>query len=259
MPILAWVISFTLLGGLLSTLAAAVFLIVPARMRAKSLPHLISFATGALLGAALLGLLPHAIADAGTINLHTIGATVLVGILAFFLLEKLVLWRHCHLDECEAHGPQERHRTAASGTMILVGDGVHNLLDGMLIAAAFLTDVHLGVVTAVAVIAHEIPQEIGDLAVLLHAGMGRLRALMYNLFTGLAAVAGGVLAYFWFDAAEEIRPYVLALAASSFLYIAVADLMPGLHRRIGARSSIAQIVLIAAGVGVIYTTHSTLH
>ncbi|MBA3563836.1 MAG: ZIP family metal transporter [Gammaproteobacteria bacterium] len=259
MSTLVWILSFTLLGGLLSTLAASIFLVMSAGARGRLLPHLISFATGALLGAAFLGLLPHAIDDAGLDKLHAIGATVLGGILIFFLLEKLVLWRHCHLDECEAHGPQERHRAAASGTLILVGDGIHNLLDGMLIAAAFLTDVHLGIVTALAVIAHEIPQEVGDLAVLLNGGMSRGRALLCNLMTGLAAVAGGVLAYFWFEAAEELQPYVLAVAASSFLYVAVADLIPGLHRRIGARSSLTQIILIGAGVGVIYATHSTLH
>ncbi|MGH8496949.1 MAG: ZIP family metal transporter [Gammaproteobacteria bacterium] len=259
MSTLTWILGFTVLGGLLSTFAASMFLVLNARARARLLPHLISFATGALLGAAFLGLLPHAVDEAGVDRLHTIGATVLAGILVFFVLEKLVLWRHCHLDDCEAHGPQEHHRAAASGTMILMGDGIHNFLDGMLIAAAFLTDVHLGIVTAVAVIAHEIPQEVGDLAVLLNGGMGRLRALMYNLMTGLAAVLGGVLAYFWFEAAAELLPYVLAVAASSFLYVAVADLIPGLHRRIGAHASLAQIVLIAAGIAVIYTTHSTLH
>ena len=259
MSTLAWILSFTFLGSVLSTLAASIFLVAPASARYRLLPHLISFATGTLLGAAFLGLLPHALDGAGLDRMHAIGATVLGGILVFFLLEKLVLWRHCHLDECEAHGPQERHRDAASGTMILVGDSIHNLLDGVLIAAAFLTDVHLGIVTALAVIAHEIPQEVGDLAVLLNGGMSPMNALGCNLMTGIAAVLGGVVAWYWLDAASGLLPYVLAVAASSFVYVAVADLIPGLHRRVGAHASVAQLALIAAGVGIVHATHATLH
>lgn len=256
---LAWILGFTLLGGALSALAASLFLLASARVRQRLVPHLVSFATGALLGAALLGLLPHAVEAAGAGKMHQIGLAVLIGICVFFVLEKLVLWRHCHVDECEAHGPSDHHRDAASAKMILIGDGLHNLLDGVLIGAAFLTDVHLGIVTGVAVIAHEIPQEIGDLAILLNGGMSRGRALVFNLLVSLTTVAGGVLAYWWLDDAQGLLPYVLAVAASSFLYVAVADLIPGLHRRVDASSSVLQILLIGVGVAVIYVSHGAVH
>ncbi len=259
MTTLTWILAFTILGGALSALAASLFLAASRNTRIRLIPHLVSFATGALLGAAFLGLLPHALEGAGPEALHAVGAAVLIGILAFFLLEKLVLWRHCHVDECEAHAPQGHHRDAATGTMILVGDALHNLLDGVLIGAAFLTDIELGVVTALAVIAHEIPQEVGDLAVLLSGGMSRARALVLNLLVSLTTVVGGVLAYLFLDDARHLLPYALAVAASSFIYVAVADLIPGLHRRVDARTSLAQIVLIGAGIAVIYGTHSTLH
>ncbi|MEE8528752.1 MAG: ZIP family metal transporter [Gammaproteobacteria bacterium] len=253
---LYWIITFTLLGGILSALAASVFLLVPAPGRTRVLPHLVSFATGALLGAAFLALLPRAFV--GTAG-ESVGLTVLAGLLAFFMLEKAVLWRHCHHDECEAHGPGDKQRDAASGVLVLVGDGIHNLLDGVLIAAAFLTDFHLGVVTSVAVVAHEIPQEVGDLAVLLNAGFTRRRAFTINVLASLASVLGGVVAYFWLERTQELLPFVLAVAAASFVYVAVADLIPGLHRRVDGRASLFQILLIGGGVGVIYLTRLAVH
>jgi zinc and cadmium transporter len=259
MPLLTWIVLFTAMGGLLSALAASSFLLAPERLRAWVLPHLVSFATGALLGAALLGLLPHAIEGAGTSDAHGIGLTLLCGLLVFFVLEKLVLWRHCHQDICEGHVPHDHHRDAASAALILIGDGFHNVLDGVLIAAAFLTDVHLGVVTAIAVTAHEIPQEVGDLAILLHGGMSRVRALSLNLLTSVTSVIGGVIAYFLLDDMTHVLPYALAIAASSFLYIAVADLIPGLHRRVDPGSSAKQFLFIVLGVAVIYVSHRIAH
>jgi zinc and cadmium transporter len=263
MPLLAWIVIFTAIGGLLSALAASLFLVAPANIRSRVLPHLVSFATGALLGAALLGLLPHAIEDAGTVDIHEIGATILCGLLIFFVLEKLVLWRHCHHDVCEAHVPDahdhDHGRDKASAALILIGDGFHNVLDGVLIAAAFMTDVHLGVVTAIAVTAHEIPQEVGDLAILLHGGMSRARALTLNLLTSVTSVVGGILAYFLLADVQRLLPYAIALAASSFLYIAVADLIPGLHRRVDPGSAVKQFVFIVLGVAVIYVSHSIAH
>lgn len=264
MPLLLWIVLFTLLGGALSALAASTFLMASERTRARVLPHLVSFATGALLGAALLGLLPHAIENAGAEKTHQIGLTILAGLLIFFVLEKMVLWRHCHQDVCEGHLPhRDEHghdrRDAASASLILIGDGFHNILDGVLIAAAFMTDVHLGVVTSLAVFAHEIPQEVGDLAILLHGGMSRRKAALLNLFTSMTSVLGGIAAYFALAQIEHVLPYALALAASSFLYIAVADLIPGLHRRVDAGSGVRQFFLIALGVVVIYVSHGMAH
>jgi len=277
MTLLAWIILFTLLGGVLSVLAAALFLLLPESQRTRVLPAMVSFAIGALLGAAFLAVLPHALATPGVRDMHAITSTVLLGLLGFFLLEKLVLWRHCHAHECEAHGsvsvaegrtPEatethlpdpERNRASASGYLILFGDGVHNFVDGVLIAAAFLTDVHLGVVTALAVAAHEIPQEVGDFAILLHSGFSRGKALFYNVLSSLTTVVGGVLAYFSLGVAQAALPYVLAVAASSFIYIAVADLIPGLHKRLEPRVTFEQILLISVGVITIYCTHAVLH
>jgi zinc and cadmium transporter len=243
--------------GALSALIAAGFMLLPTARRDAVLPHLVSFATGALLGAALIALLPHAVASGG--DMHGIGIALACGIVAFFVLEKMVLWRHCHIDHCEAHGPQEHHRDRASATLILWGDAFHNILDGVLIAAAFLTDPHLGVVTTVAVFAHEIPQEVGDLAILLNGGMTRRRALALNVAVSLASVAGAFVAWFLLAQALEVLPYALAVAAASFLYVAVADLIPGLHRRVDVRTSVQQVVLIAVGVLLIGFTHELAH
>jgi len=266
MTLLAWIVLFTLLGGVLSVLAAALFLLLPESLRTRVLPAMVSFAIGALLGAAFLAVLPHALAAPGVRDMHAITSTVLLGLLGFFLLEKLVLWRHCHAHECEAHGAMEvqnpvamHGHAKASGYLILFGDGVHNFVDGVLIAAAFLTDVHLGVVTALAVAAHEIPQEVGDFAILLHSGFTRGKALFYNVLSSLTTVVGGVLAYFSLGVTQAALPYVLAVAASSFIYIAVADLIPGLHKRLEPRVTLEQVVLISAGVLTIYFTHTVLH
>jgi len=259
MLLLFWIIVFCLLGGLLSVLAAALFLVLSERLRHLLLPHLVSFATGALLGAAFLGLLPHALASVPGTDVHVIPMAVLLGLLGFFLLEKLVLWRHCHADHCEVHAPDEKSRAHSTGTMILVGDSLHNFLDGILIAGAFLTDFHLGVVTSVAVAAHEIPQEVGDFAVLLHSGFTRGRAFLYNVLTSLTTVIGGVLAWFALQQMQMALPFVLAIAASSFIYIAVADLIPTLHQRVEGRATVQQVTLIGAGILLIYLAHSTLH
>lgn len=262
MTTLAWILLATALGGLLSAALAGLFLLLPEKPRTHVLPHLVSFATGTLLGAALLGLLPHAVEGVGSDRVHEIGFALVCGIGVFFVLEKLVLWRHCHADECETHTPtvvHDHHREKASGTLVLVGDSIHNVLDGVLIAAAFLTDTSLGIVTAVAAMAHEIPQEVGDFAILLHSGMSRARALLLNLASSLTSVIGGVLAYFALRETMEVLPYALAIAAACFLYVAVADLIPGLHRRVDARASVAQVILITVGIAVIALAEQHAH
>jgi zinc and cadmium transporter len=256
---LTLIIVLTGLSGFMSALAAAFFLVLGAERRSAVLPHLVSFATGALLGAAFLGLLPHALASAGPDSAHHVGMGLLLGILTFFLLEKFVLWRHCHDDPCEMHSPSHAARDAASARMILLGDSFHNVLDGVLVAAAIMTDVKLGIVTALAVAAHEIPQEVGDLAILLHGGYSRGRALVLNLLTSLTSIVGGVVAYFALGTALHLLPYALAFAASSFIYIAVADLIPGLHRRVDLRAGLEQVLFIGLGVAVVYFTHQSMH
>jgi len=270
-PALLWIIVLTTAGGVLGALAAGMLLLLSERRREQLMPALVSFAIGTLLGAAFLGLLPHALETDG-IGAYSVALTVLIALLVFFTLEKMVIWRHCHIYDCEAHGGAadshsghfhddhiERARTAATGSMILLGDGVHNMVDGILIAAAFLTDVNLGVVTSLAVIAHEIPQELGDFAILLKSGFKPARALLYNLLSGLTMVIGGVIAYASLSFAQAAIPYVLAVAAASFIYIAVADLIPGLHRRPEFSATFQQLSLIAVGVLVIVLVEELAH
>jgi zinc and cadmium transporter len=259
LSILALIVISTAACGALSAFIAGAFLLLPEQRRNAILPHLVSFATGALLSAALLALLPNAVEAAGPGRTQGIGIALVAGIIAFFMLEKMVLWRHCHADPCEAHAPQDHHRRRASATLILWGDGFHNTLDGVLIAAAFMTDVHLGIVTAIAVFTHEIPQEVGDLAILLHGGMSRSRAMVLNILVSLTSVAGAVLAYYLLAGAMQVLPYAIAIAAASFLYIAVADLIPGLHRRVDARTSVQQVALIALGILVIAVSQEFAH
>lgn len=274
MHLLLLIILFTAIGGILSVLAAAVFLLLPDHRRNAVLPHGISFAIGALLAVAFWGLIPEAFATANPAQIQTLSGTILAGILGFFILEKLLIWRHCHYGACEAHGDDghedshehghvhshSHHGIAKStGALIIVGDGIHNFVDGVLIAAAFLTDAQLGIVTSLAVAAHEIPQEVGDFAILLQSGYSKGKALFYNVLASLSTVLGGILAYFSLEDLHQSLPYFLALAASSFIYIAVADLIPSLHKKTDMKNSLQQIALIAAGVLLICSLHSITH
>lgn len=257
MTLLIWIIVFTLAGGLLSVASASILLLIPQNHHPRIIPHGVSFALGALLSVAFLDLLPDAIQSGGQENTKLIMVTVLAGILGFFLLEKLLIWRHCHADHCETHTGDHFHQPA--GTLIVMGDAIHNFVDGILIAAAFLTDVQLGIVTSLAVAAHEIPQEVGDFAILLESGYGRGQALFYNLLSSFATLVGGVFAFFFLNHLQGALPYILALAASSFIYIAVADLIPSLHQKTTAREAFQQIGLIIAGVLAIYWANAQNH
>lgn len=253
MSVLLWIVAASFVGGALSVLCAALFAL---NARAHWVNALVSYAIGALLGAVFLDILPEAIKL--TTNPAVLSGTVLAGILLFFTLEKLLLWRHCHHDHCEVHEPHEppatqgSHAHGRSGMMIMVGDTFHNFVDGVIIAAAFLTDVHLGVVTALAIIAHEIPQEVGDFMILLHSGYSKAQALTLNLVSSLATLVGGVLAYFALQSMQGAVPTLLALAAASMIYVAVADLIPGLHQRTRLRDTVEQVSLIVAGVSSIF-------
>jgi zinc and cadmium transporter len=250
--VLVSILAFTTLGGIASAAIAGAVLLMPAAARERFLPHLVSFATGALLGAALIGLLPEALEHAGAGRGVAVGLTVTGGILLFFILEKLMLWRHSHggdaLHDDEA---LQAHRDRASAMVVLLGDGIHNALDGVLIAAAFMTSTELGFVTGFAVIVHEIPQEVGSFAVLLNSGMSRGSALLLNLASSLTSILGGTIAYFALGEALGVLPYAVAVAAASLLYVAMADLIPGLHRRADLAASVAQVLLISLGIALI--------
>ncbi len=246
MSTLSWIILVSLAGGALSVVAAAA---ISTAFGPQRVNVLISYAIGALLGAAFLEILPHALEHGEP---HQMAATVLFGIMVFFVLEKLVLWRHCHHDHCEAHEAQApTHDHGRSGLLILVGDTFHNFVDGILIAAAFLESTQLGIVTALAIIAHEIPQEVGDYMILLHSGYSRAKALAFNLLSSLATLVGAMLAYFALADMQEWIPSLLGLAAASMIYVAVADLIPGLHKRTELKATVQQVLLICLGIASI--------
>ncbi|MGE0592015.1 MAG: ZIP family metal transporter [Vicinamibacterales bacterium] len=230
-------LGLSLVGGFLGLLVASGVLLISDATRAKLVPWLVSYAVGALLGVALLAILPNTLEELPAPAVFT---TLLAGILLFFLLEKLVLWRHCHTSDCEVHD--------SSVLLVLVGDGFHNFVDGAVIAAAVMTSVPLGLSTALAVAAHEIPQELGDFAIMLHAGYSRSRALALNALSAGASALGAVVALMAFEFVPRILPYFLVLAAASFLYVAMADLIPGLHRGRTDAGSLRQVLLIAAGI-----------
>ena len=243
------------LGG--SALSLAIAASLAFRVKRKWISTVVSYAVGALLGAVFLDILPHLFEE--TKNPARIAAFILCGILVFFVLEKLLLWRHAHGDEPGEAPHAHEHDHGRSGWMIVVGDSFHNFTDGVIIASAFLADTRLGVVTALAIIAHEIPQEIGDFLVLLHSGFSRRMALMLNALSGLATLAGATLAYFALSGVRHWIPEILAIAAASMIYVAVADLIPGLHRRTALRETVGQVAFIALGVASIWLIHALLH
>ena len=292
--VLTWIILFSFIGGALSVAGAG---LVALNARASAVPMLISYAIGAMLGAVFLEILPEAIHIASSPQQMT--GTVLFGILLFFTLEKLVIWRHCHGNHCEvhalhseeecpdhqhqnkpsakgdaqqtakykavngvkntqvvktSHSHQHTHDHGRSGMMVMIGDTFHNFVDGILIASAFMVDVKVGIVTAIAIIAHEIPQEVGDFLILLHSGYSKRQAFVFNLVSSLATVVGGTIAYFALQYVHGWIPTILGIAAASMLYVAVADLIPSLHKRTELRATISQLVLIAFGVGSIWLT-----
>lgn len=262
MSTLSWIILASFAGGVMSLLLAAMLTL---KTRPSWVSKLVSFAIGALLGAAFLNTLPEAFELSEDPAQVTV--LVLIGILLFFILEKLVLWRHCHLEDCEVHDPTTAitvadshaahhhvhdHDHGRSGMMIIVGDTFHNFVDGILIAAAFMVDIQLGIVTSIAIIAHEIPQEVGDFIILLNSGYTRSRAFVMNLLSSFATLVGGVMAYFMLNAMDFLILPLLSLASASMIYVALSDLIPGLHKRPEIGATVQQVSLILLGIGMIW-------
>lgn len=238
--LLLWIIVFSLLGSVGAISVAASFLSFQEETQSALIPCLISYAAGTLLTAGLLGLIPHALQYASAFQVLS---SVLLGIILFFLLEKLLIWRHCHDPECNTHG--------VVGPMLLIGDAFHNLIDGVVIAASFLSSVPMGITVSLSVIAHEIPQEVGDLAILLHSGYSKKKALVLNVLSSLSTIPGAIIAYYALEILHTAIPYAMAISAASFLYISLADLTPELHRNVNLKSTIQQCVLILSGAGTI--------
>jgi zinc and cadmium transporter len=267
---LTYIIIAALFGGIISITLAAT---IAWRIQPKLVPLFVSYAVGAMLGVVFLDLLPHIFES--TTNYHTVAGWILGGILGFFALEKMVLWRHNHDHGAEfaalvdkpiepqlPHAPHASHAhhqdekgTKSTAWMVIIGDGFHNFTDGLAIAAAFVADTQLGIVTAIAIIAHELPQELGDFLVLMHSGFTKRQALFWNMVSSLATLVGAVLAYFLLQAMESYAYIFLCLAAASMIYVAIADLIPGLHRRTSLKDSLAQFLLIGLGVGSIMLVH----
>jgi zinc and cadmium transporter len=253
-PTLGSILLATVVAGVVSITGAAVFSFA---LLSKVVEKMVSLSVGIMLATSLLHALPEAF-DSGA-DTKSLFATLLGGLLAFFLLEKVALLRHSHHHEGDGHHHAHGHdarEAGKAGWMILLGDGMHNFTDGILIAAAFLANPELGIVTALAIVAHEIPQEIGDFIVLLNAGFSRLRAYVFNLLCSLMAVVGGLLGYYTLDRASGLIPYVLVFASSGFIYIAVSDLMPQMQRRSTLRESVPQVLLIGLGVAMVVALHA---
>ncbi|MEO8155435.1 MAG: ZIP family metal transporter [Rhizobacter sp.] len=254
---LLYIIVATLAGGLLSVLIAASLTV---KVLGRVVQHLVSLSAGVLLATALLNILPEAFESKA--SPQALFATLLAGLIFFFLLEKAELYRHSHHHQGDGHQHHhhfDQQQAGRGGWSVLMGDSIHNFCDGIIIAAAFLTDVHLGLVTALAIIAHEIPQEVGDYIVLLNAGLSRRKALLYNAVSGLSAVVGGVVGYFIVGPWAQLFPYLLVVASSSFIYVAVADLIPQLQHRLSMRDTVAQLAWLATGMLIIVGVVSVVH
>lgn len=236
MRLVAIAVGLSILGSLGGVIVASSFLLLGEKLRTRLVPWLVSYAVGTLVGVALVALVPEALAE---LPARPAMFTMVLGILSFFLLEKAVIWRHCHDDEdCHVH--------TSAASLVIVGDAFHTFVDGAVIAAAVLTSVPLGLTTALAVAAHEIPQEVGDVAILLRAGYSRMRAFTLNVLAGVGGILGAAAMVVAGRAIPQVLPYVLAFAAGNFLYVAMADLIPDLHR--GGVGGARQVLLIAAGV-----------
>ncbi len=254
---LLYILAATFSGGLMSVLIAASLTVT---VLSRVVHHLVSLSTGVLLGTALLHVLPEAFESGAPPP--GLFLTLLIGLLFFFLLEKAELYRHGHHHESDHHHHHhgfDRQQAGRGGWSVLLGDSIHNFCDGIIIAAAFLADTQLGIVTAAAIVCHEIPQEVGDYIVLLNAGFTRRKALFYNALSGMAAVVGGVVGFLIVGPWESLFPYLLVIASSSFVYVAVADLIPQLQHRLPLKGTLAQIAWLGAGLAVVVLAREMLH
>ncbi len=251
---LFWIILTCTVGGLINLFFAS---LIATKANSHFVENMVSLAVGTLLGAVFLEILPHAFSASNDYEQTTL--VVLIGILIFFILEKLLIWRHCHGSHCEAHANRSHMEKNKKGSFILIGDLFHNLVDGILISSAFLVNINLGLVTALAIFAHEIPQEMGNFSVLLHSGITKFKAYLFILITSLSILVGAILSYFILDKLQHFIPTILALAASSMIYVSISDLIPGLHTKTSTQDSILQVFLITLGASIIFIIHHYVH
>jgi zinc and cadmium transporter len=239
LKILLWIIFFSVLGSIGAITAAGSFMFLNENYQKMLIPILIAFATGVLLTVAFLGLIPEAVEGVG--EPHIIMPYILGGILFFFIMEKVVIWRNCRDNSCEVH-------SHASGPIILIGDSLHNLTDGVVIAAAFLSGLNLGIVAGFTIIFHELAHETGDFGVLLHSGYSKKKAFIYNIVSSSTTIPASIVSYFLFDSIAFAVPFLLAIAAASFIYIALSDLTPDLHQHTDLKYILRQLAFIILGI-----------
>lgn len=237
---------FSILGSVGAIVTASILLIFKGKVEMRLVTCLISYSTGTLLAAAFLGMIPEALSQSEPLIIMSF---ILGGIILFLFLEKIVIWRHCHDKECELH--------SAAGPILLIGDAFHNFIDGVVIAASFLISIPIGIIVGFSVIAHEVPQEVGDFAILIESGYSKRNAFLLNLLSSSFSIPGALIGYCILDPISVIIPFILAISAASFIYIALTDLTPNLHRKIGLGNSIKQIILIIGGIGTIVLIIST--
>ncbi len=236
---LIWIILFSILGSVGAISIAAIFVFLGDNIQKTLIPILIAFATGVLLTVAFLGLIPEAIEGAG--DPHLIMPFILGGILFFFIMEKIVIWRNCRDKTCEVH-------SHASGPIILMGDSLHNLTDGIVIAAAFLTGFNIGLVAGLTIIIHELSHETADFGILLHSGYSKKKAFIYNIISSSTTIPASIVSYFLLDSIESAVPFLLAISAASFIYIALSDLTPDLHQHTDFKYIIRQLTIMIIGI-----------
>ena len=252
--VLFWIVGTCLAGAFLSLLLAFIFF---KKANVNIVTNMVSLSVGTMLGAVFLEILPHAL-DQAT-DSHDTMFIVLIGLLVFFSLEKLLIWRHCHGDHCETHSHDTQLKNNKSGGLVLIGDLSHNFIDGILIASAFIYEFELGLVTALAIYAHQIPQEMGNISIFVNKGLKKNKAILLNVIANITMTAGAVITYILIDSAGEILPVLLAFTASNLIYVAVSDLIPGLHKRTEIKESSMQIAMILIGVMIVYFFHTFLH
>ena len=249
-----WIIGTCLAGGFLSLLFAFLFF---KNSNINIVTNMVSLSVGTMLGAVFLEILPHALEQ--STDSHDTMFIVLIGLLVFFTLEKLLIWRHCHGDHCETHSHDAQLKHNKSGSLVLIGDLSHNFIDGILIASAFIYEFQLGLVTALAIYAHQIPQEMGNISIFVHKGLKKSKAILLNVVANISMTLGAVITYILIDSAGDILPVLLAFTASNLIYVAVSDLIPGLHKETELRESAMQISMILIGVIIVYIFHLFLH
>jgi len=233
--LLFWILGSTFLVCLISLIGIAT-LVLKDMLLQKILLTLVGFSAGALIGGAFLHLLPEALEHSVSINVFSY---LIVGFSIFFLLERFLYWRHCHKGKCDVH---------IFTYLNLIGDGIHNFIDGLVIAASFIINIPIGIVTTLAVVSHEVPQELGDFGVLVYGGFSKFKALFYNFLSALTAIFGAFTGYFFFPLTENFDAFILSFAAGGFIYIASSDLIPELHREANLGRASSSFVFFVAGI-----------